>query len=105
MRKERVDRRRAGRFVRVKVAPGVVKVIAERMLDAASRGGMEIGAPRASLDALRDLDELSRRRGQRRSCSGDPAGEERSRAAAEPEADPAPAPSHGARLAAAARHE
>ena len=47
------DNRKAGRFVHVEVRPGVVMVVAAWMLDASACVGMEIGAPRASLAALR----------------------------------------------------
>jgi hypothetical protein len=53
------------------VLPGIVTVVAAWMLDAPACAGMEIGAPRASLAALYDLDDLLKRRGFRRSCSGD----------------------------------
>ena len=77
MRVERVDSRKIGRFVHVEVAPGVFTVVAEWMLDASACTGMEIGAPRASLEALADLDDLLKRRGLRGSCSGETAaGEE-----------------------------
>ena len=71
VRIERADNRKAGRFVHVEVLPGVVRVVAAWMLDAPACVGMEIGAPRVSLAALHDLDDLLKRRGMRRSCSGD----------------------------------
>jgi hypothetical protein len=73
VRVERVDNRAAGAFAHVEVLPGVVTVVAAWMLDASACAGMEIGAPRASLSALRDLDDLLKRLGLRRSCSGDSA--------------------------------
>jgi len=66
-----VDRRKAGPFVHVEALPGVVTVVAAWMLDASACAGMEIGAPRVSLEALRDLDDIPKRRGFRKSCSGD----------------------------------
>jgi hypothetical protein len=56
--------------VQVEVLPGVVTVVAAWMLDPWACAGMEIGAPRASLEALQDLEDLLKRRGFRRSCSG-----------------------------------
>jgi hypothetical protein len=77
LRIERVDKRRSGQFVHVEVLPGVFMVVAAWMLDASACAGMELGAPRVSLAALSDLDDLLKRRGPRRSSSGDiPAGEE-----------------------------
>jgi hypothetical protein len=77
-RVERVDSRKTGRFVHVEVLPGAFTVLAEWMLDASACVGMEISAPRASIEALADLDDLLKRRGLRLSCSGDSAaGEER----------------------------
>jgi hypothetical protein len=46
-------------------------VVAAWMLDASACVAMEVGAPRVSLAALYDLDDLLKRRGFRRSCSGD----------------------------------
>jgi hypothetical protein len=71
VRIERVDNRKTGRFVHVEVLPGVVTVVPAWMFDASACVGMEIGAPRASLAALHDLDDLLKRHGFRRSCSGD----------------------------------
>jgi hypothetical protein len=71
LRIEGVDNRKTGQFVRVEVRQGVVTVVAAWMLDASACAGMEIGAPRPSLAALRDLDDLLKRRRLGRSCSGD----------------------------------
>jgi hypothetical protein len=106
VRIERADNRKAGRFVHVEVLPGVVTVVAAWMLDASACVGMEIGAPRASLAALQDLDDLLKRRGLRRSCSGDIAAREE-----QPDARPAdeafatPTTADRAGLDAAARNE
>jgi hypothetical protein len=88
------------------VLPGVVTVVAAWMLDASACVGMEIGTPRASLTALQDLDDLLKRRGFRRSCSGDIAAREE-----QPDARPAdeafatPTNADRAGLDAAARDE
>ncbi|TKA93935.1 hypothetical protein FAZ78_25135 [Cereibacter changlensis] len=63
LRVERVDRRRSGRFVHVEVHPGVFRVLAAWMLDPVACAGMDLGAPRVSLAALADLDDLLSRRG------------------------------------------
>jgi hypothetical protein len=82
VRVERVDNRAAGAFVDVEVLPSVVTVVATSMLDASACAGMEIGPPRASLSALRDLYDLLKKLGLRRSCSVDsPASQEQSDAA------------------------
>jgi hypothetical protein len=70
------DNRASGRFVHVEVLPGVVTVVPAWMLDASACTGTKIGAPRASLQALQALDDLLKRRGFRRSCSGDIAARE-----------------------------
>jgi len=106
VRVERIDSRKTGRFVHVEVLPGVFTVVAEWMLDASACVGMEIGAPRVSVAALADLDDLLKRRGLRRSCSGDSAaGEEQPDARPTDQAVTADAAADAARLDAAARDE
>jgi hypothetical protein len=106
VRVERVESRKTGRFVHVEVAPGVFTVLAEWMLDASACVGMEIGAPCASIAALADLDDLLKRRGLRRSCSGErAAGEEQPDARPKDQAAIADAALDAARLDAAARNE
>jgi hypothetical protein len=106
VRVERIDSRKVGRFVHVEVAPGIFTVVAEWMLDASACVGMEIGAPRTSLAALADLNDLLKRRGLRGSCSGDNAAREE-----QPDARPldqipnAEAVADAARLDAAARDD
>ena len=76
------------------------------MLDASACVGMEIGAPRVSLAALRDLDTLLKRRGERRSCSSDTvAREEQPNARPQNEAADAEATADAAGLDAAAGDE
>jgi hypothetical protein len=88
------------------VLPGVVTVVAAWMLDASACVGMEIGTPRASLAALQDLDDLLKRRGLRRSCSGDIApGEEQPDARPADEAFATSTTADRAGLDAAARNE
>ena len=45
------EQRATGEVVHVEVAPGVVTCVAAWMLDAAACAGMELGAPRVSVDA------------------------------------------------------
>lgn len=71
LRIERVDTRRSGQFVHVEVMPGIFTVVAAWMLDASACACMTLGAPRVSIGALSDLDELLIRQGLRRSSSGD----------------------------------
>ena len=105
VRIERTDNRKAGRFVHVEVLPGVVTVVAAWMLDASACIGMEIGAPRVSLAALHDLDDLLKRRGFRRSCSGDIARGEQPDAESTNKAFAAQTTADRPGLDAAARHE
>ena len=64
------ERRANGEVVHVEVAPGIVIVVAAWMLDAVACAGMELGAPRASVDALADLHRSLSQQGLRRSSSG-----------------------------------
>jgi hypothetical protein len=106
VRVERVDSREIGRFVHVEVGPGVFTVVAEWMLEASACTGMEIGAPRASLEALADLDDLLKRRGLRGSCSGETiAGEEQPDAGSLDQTAIAETVADAARLDAAARDD
>jgi hypothetical protein len=71
LRVERVDKRRSGHFVHVELLPGVFTVVAAWMLDASACAGMDLGAPRVSLAALSDLEDLLKRRGLRRCSPGE----------------------------------
>jgi hypothetical protein len=71
LRVERVDKRRSGQFVHVELLPGVFTVVAAWMLDASACAGMDLGAPRVSLAALSDLEDLLKRRGLRRCSPGE----------------------------------
>src|SRR4051794_7889172 len=65
------EQRADGRVVHVEIEPGVVTVLPFWMLDAGTCAGMTLGAPRVSLDALRELNRLLLVRGFRRSVSSD----------------------------------
>lgn len=62
---------RAGAVVYVETAPGVVILIAAWMLDPLACAGMELGAPRVTVEALADLQRLLRAGGSRRSSPDD----------------------------------
>lgn len=63
------EQRASGRVVHVEVAPGIVTVLPDWMLDASICAGMILGAPRVSTDALSELHRLLVVRGFRRSSS------------------------------------
>jgi hypothetical protein len=67
-----IERRAGGDVVHVEVGPGVVIVVAAWMLDPAACAGMSLGAPRVTLAALAELDQLLTERGFRRSSRDDP---------------------------------
>jgi hypothetical protein len=101
-----VDRRKSGQFVHVEVLPGIITVVAAWMLDASACAGMEVGAPRVSLAALSDLDDLLKRRDLRRNSSGDiTAGEEQTNARPASQTVFAEAAADAVRLDATARDE
>jgi len=106
VRVERVDKRRSGQFVHVEVLPGVFTVVAAWMLDASACAGIELGAPRVSLAALSELDDLLKRRGLRRCSPGDiTAGEEQTDARPTFQTVLAEAAADAVRLDATARDE
>ena len=72
LRRQYVERRAGGDVVHIEVAPGVVIVVAAWMLDPAACAGMSLGAPRVTLAALAELDQLLTERGFRRSSRDDP---------------------------------
>jgi hypothetical protein len=72
IRRQYTERRAGGEVVHVEVAPGVVVVVAAWMLDPATCGGMELGAPRVTLSALAELHQLLIEYGFRRSSSDGP---------------------------------
>src|ERR1700737_487634 len=53
-----IEQRGGGRVVHIEADPGVVRVVAGRMLDAAVCSAMEPGEPRVTLAALRSLHQL-----------------------------------------------
>ena len=71
LRRQYVEQRAGGEVVHVEMAPGVVLVLAAWMLDAAACAGMSLGAPRVTLAALAELDQLLTERGFRRSSRDD----------------------------------
>lgn len=75
------------------------------MVDASACVGMEIDAPRASMAALPDLDDLLKQRGLRRCSSSDIAGEEQPDAEPKEQADFANVAVDATRLDAAAGDE
>jgi hypothetical protein len=58
LRRQCGENRQSGAFVHVEVAPGVVIVVAAWMLDPVACAGQELGPPRVSLAALRELHDL-----------------------------------------------
>ena len=70
LRAQYSEQRGSGRVVHVEVAPGVVTVLPDWMLDASICAGMTLGAPRVSTSALGELQRLLVACGFRRS-SGD----------------------------------
>ena len=65
------EQRASGRVIHVEVAPGIVTVLPDWMVDASVCAGMALGAPRVSIDALRELRRLLLERGFRRSFCDD----------------------------------
>ncbi|WP_429551862.1 hypothetical protein [Paraburkholderia sp. MM5477-R1] len=53
-----IDQRGGGRVVHIEADPGVVRMVAEGMLDAAVCSAMESGEPKVTLAALRNLHQL-----------------------------------------------
>jgi len=66
-----IEQRATGRVVHVEMAPGVVTLVAAWMLDPVICAAMQIGAPRASVAALVDLQHLLVERGLRASSADD----------------------------------
>ena len=71
LRVEHSEQRASGRVIHVEVAPGTVTILPDWMVDASICAGMAIGAPRISMDALRELRLLLLERGFRRSFCDD----------------------------------
>jgi hypothetical protein len=65
------ERRTAGDFVHVEIAPGEVIAVPVWMLDPSACAGMVLGTPRVTLAALIDLQGLLTERGFRRDSSTD----------------------------------
>ncbi len=70
VRRQYSERWATGEVVHVQVAPCIVIVVAAWMLDAVACAHMELGAPRASVEALADLHLLLSQQGLRRCFSG-----------------------------------
>lgn len=68
VRRQYSEQRATGEVVHVEASPGIVIVVAAWMLNAASCSAMELGSPRASLEALGELHLLLCQRELRRSC-------------------------------------
>jgi hypothetical protein len=67
LRVQHSEQRASGRVIHVEVAPGIVTILPDWMVDASVCAGMALGAPRISIDALRELYLLLLERGFRRS--------------------------------------
>lgn len=65
LRRQGVDQRKGGAVAHIETAPGNVIVIPMWMLDPIACAGMEIGEPRASLEALIELASLLTTQGER----------------------------------------
>ena len=65
------EQRSTGRVVHIEVSAGVVTVIAAWMLDPVACASMELGEPRVTVAALRDLHQLLIERGLRRKSPND----------------------------------
>jgi hypothetical protein len=71
LRVQHSEQRASGRVLHVEVAPGTVTILPDWMIDASVCAGMALGAPRISMDALRELHLLLLERGFRRSFCDD----------------------------------
>jgi hypothetical protein len=71
LRAQHSEQRASGRVIHVEVAPGIVTILPDWMVDASVCAGMALGAPRISMDALRDLRLLLLERGFGRSFCDD----------------------------------
>jgi len=86
LRLQHSEQRASGRVIHVEVAPGTVTVLPDWMVDASVCAGMTLGAPRVSVDALRELRRLLLERGFRRSfCDDSPVVQENRNEQAEKE--------------------
>src|SRR3954453_20607268 len=71
LRVQHSEQRANGRVIHVEVAPGIVTILPDWMIDASVCAGMALGTPRLSMDALRDLRLLLLERGFGRSFCDD----------------------------------